>query len=278
MEAPALAIIGGGNMGTALLRGGLRGGFLAPGRLVVAEPEAGRRAEIEAMSVAATSDACEALRRLDDIAGPGGGEVLLAVKPQMLQAVGDEVGGMVGGRVVISILAGTPGARVRERLGGGSRVVRAMPNLPATIGRGATAVCLSAGAGPGDDGVARGLFACAGPAVMTIDESMMDAFTAVAGSGPAYVFLLAEAMVEAAERLGFGGDSALEMVRATIAGAGELLAGSAEGPATLRGAVTSRGGTTAAAIAVLESAGVKEAVARAVAAARDRGRELAELA
>lgn len=268
-------------MGRAILRGGLSGGFLAPDRVVVAEPDREKHAELARAGVTVVDTARDAIEWLDGLAGaaaePDGGQVLLAVKPQMLPQVGTEIGGAVGGRIVISILAGTPGAKVRERLGGRARVVRAMPNLPATIGRGVTAVCLSAGAGPGDDEAARGLFACAGP-VVTIVEEMMDAFTALAGSGPAYLFYLAEAMVNAAITMGFDRAEAERLVRATIDGSAALLNASSESPASLRGAVTSKGGTTAAAIAELDEAGVKAWIEHAILAARNRGAELARLA
>lgn len=276
MTPESLAIIGGGNMGRALLRCAISGAALRADRIVVAEPELGKHAGLAAEGAAVVASAVEAIARLESMGGEG--QVLLAVKPQMLPALGEQVAGRVGDRVVISIMAGTPGARVRERLGPGVRVVRAMPNLPATIGRGVTALCLSAGAREGDDALARRLFACAGPAVVTVDESMMDAFTAVAGSGPAYLFYLAEAMAGAAESLGFDRGTAMAIVRQTIAGAGLLLAESGATPGELRAAVTSRGGTTAAALAVMDEAGVMAAVQRAIRAARDRGAELAAMA
>src|SRR5690606_13250813 len=154
-------------------------------------------------------------------------------------------------------------------------VVRAMPNLPARIRQGATAICLGDGAAPGDDDFALALFRGIGPLVLRIDESLMDAFTAVAGSGPAYLFYLAEAMTRAATELGFDAPAAREIVKATLAGSASLLAQSSESPADLRAAVTSKGGTTEAATTVLDNAGVMNAIVRAITAARDRGRELA---
>jgi pyrroline-5-carboxylate reductase len=197
-----------------------------------------------------------------------------AFEHALIAAVSAELAGRVGERVVISILAGMPGHRVREALGGRCRVVRAMPNLPAKIGHGATAVCMAAGARDGDDEFARRLFEGVGRLVVTIDESMMDAFTAVAGSGPAYLFLLAEAMVHAAAEIGFDEATANDIVRQTIAGAAALLSESVEAAGELRKAVTSKGGTTEAALRVLNDAGFTRALQRAVTAARDRGREL----
>ncbi|MCC6676342.1 MAG: pyrroline-5-carboxylate reductase [Phycisphaerales bacterium] len=280
MDAPVLAVIGGGNMAHAIL-GRARGATLQAALVVVAEPDVGKHAGLRQMGVEAVPTAAEAMARLAGAeTHPGAGQILLAVKPQMLRAVAEEIGPALAStsRVVISILAGVPSARVREVLGGSVRVVRAMPNLAARIGRGATALCAGAGAAPGDEELAGKLFADVSGLVVRIDEGLMDAFTAVAGSGPAYVFYLAEAMVSAAESLGFDNETAMRMVRETIAGAGALLAESADGPAELRAAVTSRGGTTAAALAVLDGAGVRVQLERAIAAARDRGAELAKLA
>lgn len=265
-----LVIIGGGNMARAIVRGGIDAGVLSPEAVIVCEPDAQKHGPFEAMGARATVSHADALGDLGD------GQVLLAVKPQMLGAVGEQVRGSLAGRgvVVISILAGTPSAKVRDALGEGVRVVRAMPNLAASLRRSTTALCLGAGAKEGDDAFAARLFTGIGPVVERIDESLMDAFTAVAGSGPAYVFYLAEAMAEAAVELGFEADVAERIVRETVAGAGLLLGGSTESAAVLRGAVTSKGGTTAAAIASLEASGVRERVRDALRAARDRGAEL----
>lgn len=268
-----LAILGGGNMGRAILLGGISGGFLCKDCVVVAEPDTSKHAVIADTGVRIFTSARAAL----EVFGSDG-QVLLAVKPQMLPALADEIRGIIGARVVISILAGTPGSRIRERLGPAVSVIRAMPNLPATIRQGATAICLSDGAATGDDDLARSLFQSVGQVVITIDESMMDAFTAVAGSGPAYVFYLAEAMVRAAVDVGFDETTAIQIVRETIAGSAALLAQSFDDPAALRAAVTSKGGTTAAATQVLDQANVIETFRRAIAAARDRGAELSKLA
>lgn len=274
-----LAILGGGNMGRAILLGGISGGFLCKDCVLVAEPDASKHAAIAETGVRVFSTARAALEHLNSMTSSDStGQVLLAIKPQMLSALADEVRGVIGPRVVISILAGTPGSRIRERLGPAVSVIRAMPNLPATIRQGTTAICLSDGAATGDDELARSLFLSVGQVVITIDESMMDAFTAVAGSGPAYVFYLAEAMTRAATDLGFDEATAIKIVRETIAGSAALLAESFDDPAALRAAVTSKGGTTAAATQVLDQATVMDTFRRAIAAARDRGAELSKLA
>lgn len=271
----ALLVVGGGAMGGAVLAAGLRAGVLTAERTAVVEPDTGKHA---GMGVRCFVDGAAGSAWL---AGQGAGaQVLLAVKPQMLADAAAGLGGAVRaagggghGRVVISILAGTPGERVRAALPG-ARVVRAMPNLAVRVGRGCTAVCASAGAMAGDDALARRLFGAAGT-VVDLGEEFMDAFTALAGSGPAYVFYLAEAMTRAALEMGLRAEAADAVVRETILGAAALLAASAESPGALRAQVTSRGGTTAAATRVLDDAGAIEAWVRAIVAARDRGRELA---
>lgn len=278
---PPIAIIGGGNMGRAIVCGGMAsGGPIDRGYVIVAEPDPSKHAPFQEIGVQVVASASEALRILTkEEPEPGVGQVLLAIKPQMLVGLASEIGPALTGlpRIVISILAGTPSEKVRAALGGRVRVVRAMPNLPATVRQGTTAVCLGAGARSDDDVLARELFGDIGQLVVTIEETMMDAFTAVAGSGPAYVFYLAEAMTKAAVEVGFDPETARDIVRETIAGSGALLAESLEDPGALRAAVTSKGGTTEAAVRVLETRRVQEAVAEAVKAARDRGAELARI-
>lgn len=209
--------------------------------------------------------------------------VMLAVKPQVFGEVahawapvlGEGGGGGVGkgGRLVVSIMAGITTAALRHGLGDRARIVRVMPNTPIGLGLGMSAVCAGPGAAEEDVARVEQLFGASGK-TMRIDEGLMDAFTALAGSGPAYVFHLAEAMVEAAEQLGFDRERALTIVRQTVAGAGAMLDASPETPRALRAAVTSKGGTTAAAINLLEDAGVQDTVVRAIHAARHRGAEL----
>ncbi len=257
-------------MAEAILRGAFRAGALAPGDVVVAEPDAGRRALIGALGIAVCERSAEALARSGI-----GSQMLLAVKPQSLSAVGAEIGALAPSGVVISILAGGASDRVRAALGGACRVVRVMPNLPAQIGMGVSAVCLGAGSAPGDDAFARRLLAGVGE-VVAIDEPLMDAFTALAGSGPAYLFYLAEAMRRAGVEMGFDEATADRVTRSVLAGSGALLAQSPERSAEAwRAAVTSKGGTTEAACRALDDAGAMAAFVGAIIAARDRGAALA---
>lgn len=265
---PPLAVIGGGNMAHAILHGAAAAGVLDLSRCVVADPSEERRA----LFPVSAGSASEAVTLAGD-----GAAVLLAVKPQLLKTVADELaaaGVSLRGRLVVSILAGTTIEKI-ERLMPGARVVRTMPNTPAQVGLGVTAVCGSAGSTVQDVAAVCALFESVG-SVIELDESLMDAFTGVAGSGPAYVFLLAEALAAGGVAAGLAVNDADRAARRMILGAATLLERSERSAAELREAVTSRGGTTAAALDVFESASFRETVRRAVEAARDRGRELSE--
>jgi pyrroline-5-carboxylate reductase len=178
--------------------------------------------------------------------------------------------------VTISIAAGRSLASYAAHLPAGAAVVRAMPNTPAAIGRGMTVACPNANVGEDQHRIADSLLGAVGRVAWIGDEALMNAVTAISGSGPAYVFLLAEAMATAGERLGLDPQLALKLARETVAGAGALLAASTESPETLRRNVTSPGGTTAAALSVLMADdGLVALMIAAAAAAEQRGRELA---
>lgn len=244
----------------------------------LAEPEVALHAHFQSLGIQVFPDAASAIT--DAASGdPAGGEcvrLLLAVKPQVLPDVAASLASVLPRRGVpiVSILAGTTIERLCQAFPGCGRVVRAMPNLAARVGMGVTALSPSAQSTTQDVDFARSMFESVGPMVVSIDESLMDAFTALAGSGPAYLFLLAEAMARAGGELGFDQDTAMAITRQTLAGAATLLSESPDKPGTLRMAVTSKGGTTQAAIEVLERRGVAAALVEAMTAARDRGREL----
>lgn len=259
-----LGVIGGGNMGSAILDGALRAGVLEPSSVLVAEIDAERRVVIEAMGCA-TSDSPR-----DAASSPA---IMLAVKPQQFGSVAAEIGPLATPTVVISIMAGLSSDRIGAALGPEARVVRTMPNIPARVGAGITAIALGANARPGDEALAVALFDAVGRTVM-VDEGALHAVTAVSGSGPAYVFKLTEALAAAARDVGLDRAVADRLARQTVIGAARLLETSEDEPEALRRAVTSPGGTTAAAIETMETEGFDELVRRAVAAARDRGREL----
>jgi pyrroline-5-carboxylate reductase len=261
---PRLGIIGGGNMGGAIVRGGVKAGVFAAREVIVADVDAARLNEFRALGCETSSDA-----RAAAVAQ----QVVLAVKPQVFGQVAKAIGPLRESKVVISIMAGLRSKAIRTALGDSVRVVRVMPNTPCQIGTGMSAIALGDGANPGDEELTLSIFGALGRTVM-VDESLMYAVTAVSGSGPAYVFLLAEAMEQAAVRLGIDQATANLLVKQTVMGAGKLLAESEQGAAALRKAVTSPGGTTAAALDVFEKRNFIDSVIEALTAARDRGHEL----
>ncbi|WP_309663218.1 pyrroline-5-carboxylate reductase [Tabrizicola sp.] len=258
-----LILLGCGKMGTALLTGWLAAG-VPPASIWVIEPN--------------PSDWLQATGvHLNETLPPKPAVALVAVKPQMmgtalpaLQALGN------GGTLFISIAAGTTMATFEHALGADTPIVRTMPNTPAMVGRGITALCGNASASATDMAMARALMAAVGEVVDLDGEHLMDAVTAVSGSGPAYVFHLIETLAAAGEAEGLPPATAMQLARATVCGAGELAYQSPETAAQLRINVTSPGGTTAAALAVLmdEATGFPALLKRAVKAAADRGREL----
>jgi len=258
-----LVLFGCGKMGTALLAGWLAAGVPAASVWVI-EPNP-------------TDWLARTGVQLNAGLPPAPAVALLAVKPQMmaaalpaLRALGD------GGTLVISIAAGTTLATFEAALGPRTPIVRSMPNTPAMVGRGITALFGNAAATPGDLALARALMAAVGEVVTLDGEHQIDAVTAVSGSGPAYVFHLIEALAAAGEAEGLPAGIAMQLARATVSGAGELAHRSPDSAARLRIDVTSPGGTTAAALAVLMDAdtGLPPLLRRAVKAAADRGREL----
>ena len=264
--------VGAGNMAGAIAAGGLDAGAIRPEELAGLDPSPGGRAPFERLFSVA-DDAAGWLAEQ----GPNAG-IVIATKPQMFAKVAEVWRPVLDAgpsRLVVSILAGTTCATLAKGLGPRARVVRVMPNTPIRLGLGMSAMTGGPNAGPEDLARVEALFA-AGGKVLRIDEGLMDAFTAIAGSGPAYVFYLAEAMVEAAQQLGFDREQALTIVRQTVSGSGELLNRSPETPRALRQAVTSKGGTTAAATGVFDDAGVFDAIVRGAHAARHRGVELAK--
>lgn len=264
-------------MARALALGAIERAGLPPGSFGVVEPYAAHREDFERRGIAVSSGLLDGLARFDGALERGSASVVvLAVKPQSLTAVGQQwaAAGLTFDGVVVTMLAGAKSSSVRAALGGSVRVVRVMPNTPARIGQGATAVALGDGARPGDEEAALELFRAVGPVVEMVDETMMDAVTALSGCGPAYLFYLAEAMVRAGMDAGLPEHTADRLTRQTLAGAASMLASASESPADLRAAVTSKGGTTEAALGVLSAQRVGQSIVKAVLAARDRGREL----
>lgn len=267
-----LAVVGGGNMAQAIVRGGLDAGVLRAEGLIVCEPDSAKREFFEALGIRTTTDHGQAVKSR--------WPMLLAVKPQSFTELASQLAPHIGDGpyLAISILAGTPSARVHRALGVQGRVVRVMPNTPVTIRCGASAIAPGPSATAEDMSRTQRLFDSVG-VTFRIDESLMNSATALIGSGPAYLFYLAEAMIRAGTEIGFDAATASAMTRATLDGASRLLAESGNAtPEQLRQSVTSKGGTTAAATDVLDSSGLLGTIRRAIVAARDRGDVLAQIA
>jgi len=262
-----IVLAGAGKMGGAMLTGWLARG-LDPKRVVVIEPYPS--GEISALVTQGV--------RLNPSAGNVGAAATLvvAVKPQMFREAGPALKPLVGpSTLVVSIMAGTPIAALEEVCGGS--VVRAMPNTPAAIGRGITVAVAANQVSAAQRAVADALLRATGSVEWVDDENLMDAVTAVSGSGPAYIFLLAEELARAGVEAGLPAELATRLARETVAGSGELLRRSQDSSATLRKNVTSPGGTTAAALGVLMGEpGLRELMIRAIAAATQRSKELAK--
>ncbi|MBX6425683.1 MAG: pyrroline-5-carboxylate reductase [Variibacter sp.] len=263
-----LVLVGAGKMGSAMLQGWLGLG-LDPARVVVIEPQPSP--EIAALSA-------RGLQLNPAIEGQATATVIvLAIKPQIAPEVVPGLAPLVGEEtLVVSIMAGRTLRFLAEALPAGAAAVRAMPNTPAAIGRGITVAVPNPRVCGSQRDLAHALLAATGAVEWVSDEGLMDAVTAVSGSGPAYVFLLAECLARAGVAAGLPADLAARLARETVAGAGELLHRSTLDPATLRANVTSPGGTTAAALAVLMGPqGLDPLLREAVAEATRRSRELA---
>ena len=265
-DAGPILLVGAGKMGGALLEGWLARG-LEPSSVAVLDPSPPdeTRRLLDARGVA-----------LNPAAPPPPRVAVLAVKPQIMDGVLANLGPRLGPKTfALSIAAGKTLASIAAPLGGGRAVVRAMPNTPASIGRGITVLVANAAATPEQRSLAEALLAAVGAVEWIEDEALMDAVTAVSGSGPAYVFLLAECLAEAGRKAGLPERLAARLARETVAGAGALLAASDLPPGKLRENVTSPGGTTAAALQVLMGErGLAPLLVEAVAAAKRRSEEL----
>ena len=265
-----VAFVGGGNMATGLI-GGLIARGTSPAAIVVADPEASQRSRLEHdYGVATVADAPSAT--------VGARTVVLAVKPQQMAQVARSIAGQVAasGALVISVAAGIRLQDLARWLGPGVPLIRTMPNRPALIGAGVTALYAMPGVDAASRQTAETILAACGPTVWVPEEAQLDVVTAVSGSGPAYFFLLIECLEAAGIQLGLDPLTARKLAVETARGAGLMAAAAAEPPAELRAQVTSKGGTTAAALEVLEAAGVRGIFAAAVAAGARRSTELAQ--
>lgn len=270
--AGQLLVIGAGRMGGAMIEGWIARGR-DPHSITVIDPSVEGRTRLQDRGVRVAADA-------DAVSMPDGGfdVLVVAVKPQSFEVALPPAAPLVGPEtLVVSVAAGKTVQTLRDLLGHPRKVIRAMPNTPAAIGRGITGCYAVAETDGRDRALAEGLLSAVGEVVWIEDEGLIDAVTAVSGSGPAYVFHMIEAMTRAGEEVGLPHETARRLARATVIGAAALADASLETETALREAVTSPAGTTAAALSVLmdQQTGLPPLMARAVTAARDRGRELA---
>lgn len=261
-----VGFLGYGNMGSAILEGLLGRGLIRANQALIYDPSPERTQAGERIG-AAIADSAQAVAAAADI-------LMLAVKPQIMDAA---LSGIAESRkssgLIISIMAGISIARIQARLGGDVRVVRVMPNTPALVLAGAAGIALGPGCTDADAAAAQQIFDAVGVTEM-VEEHELDAVTALSGSGPAYFFYLVESMVNAAVAEGLEPGAAMRLAAQTFHGASALLRESHESPATLRERVTSKGGTTEAALRHLREGGFESLVREAIRAAAERSREL----
>lgn len=266
-----IAILGSGNMGEALVKGLLRSGKAQPEALVCSDPRAERREELhKRYGVQVTADNRAAAAQADI--------AVLAVKPQSIDVLLDEIAPAVDAKkLVISIVAGVPIAAIARKLGTGVHIIRTMPNTPALVGAGATALAKGPHATDADLEQALALFEAVGVAVV-VEEHHLDAVTGLSGSGPAFVFVAIEALADGGVKVGLARPVALALAAQAVMGSAKLVLETGEHPGRLKDQVTSPGGTSIAGVHALESGGFRAALIAAVEAATKRSRELGELA
>lgn len=261
-----IGFLGGGNMGSALARGLLKGGIAQAKQLVVAEKSAALAQRLAEELGLATVPAPGELGQVDLL--------IVAVKPKdVAQALTAAAACLAPHALVISLAAGVRLAALAACLAPGARLVRAMPNTPALIGKGVTALCAAEGTPHRSLELAKEVFGAVGR-VVEVTEGLMDAVTGLSGSGPAYAYLMIEALSDAGVLMGLDRASSLTLAAATLAGAAEMVLEGHRHPGQLKDMVTSPGGTTIAGLRVLENRAVRGALMEAVAAATQRGKEL----
>ncbi len=270
MKTKTLGFVGGGNMAEALVKGLLHAKVVPPEGILVSDVKTERLAHfVELHGVRTTQDNHELVRTSDVI--------VLSVKPQVIDKVLALIGGDVKStQLVISVAAGVPVSAIEARLPEGTHVVRSMPNTPATVQAGATAIAPGTHATDEDLEVARSLFAAVGR-VVTLDESLLDAVTGLSGSGPAYVMLMIEALADGGVKVGLHRDTALLLAAQTVYGSAKLLLETGEHPGRLKDMVTSPGGTAIAGLHTLESGGLRRTLIDAVEVATNRSAQLGEI-
>jgi len=263
----SIGFVGGGNMAEALIRGLVRGGHVAAERVTASGPRPERMQELrEAYGVRTTVDNREVARQAQIL--------VLSVKPQILDRVLLEVADAVQpNALIISLAAGVSTTAIERRLPSGARVIRSMPNTPALVGAGATAIAAGSHAESGDLDLARFVFDAVGLTVV-LEESQLDAVTGLSGSGPAYIFLILEALADAGVKVGLSRRTAQKLAAQTVMGSAKMLLDTDGHPGQLKDMVTSPGGTAIAGLHTLEQGGLRTTLINAVEAATLRSREL----
>jgi pyrroline-5-carboxylate reductase len=266
VKGKKIGFLGGGNMGEALIRGLLKTGLIPPEDLFVTDVRLDRLEELARVyGLHTLSDNTLLVRRVD--------VVILAVKPQILTAVLREIAPVVDGKLYISIAAGVSTARIKSHLPAGVRLIRTMPNTPALVLEGATAIARAEGLQPGDLEAAQEIFSAVGK-VVVLEEELMDAVTGLSGSGPAYIALVVEALADGGVRVGLDRQTAMTLAAQTVLGSARLLIETGTHPGQLKDMVTSPGGTAIAGIHTLEAGGLRRTLIDAVERATQRSREL----
>ncbi|HLK39216.1 MAG TPA: pyrroline-5-carboxylate reductase [Polyangiaceae bacterium] len=267
MKTRRLGFLGGGNMSAALIKGLLHGKVVPPQQIVASDVKTDRLDHLRtAHGIRVTSDNHALVRDCDLL--------VLAVKPQVIDKVLAEIGKDVrADQLLVSVAAGVPIEAIETKLPAGSRVVRAMPNTPATVQAGATAIAGGAHAREDDMRTARELFEAVG-CVVALDETLLDAVTGLSGSGPAYVMLIIEALADGGVKVGLHRDTALLLAAQTVFGSAKLLLETGEHPGRLKDMVTSPGGTAISGLHTLESGALRKTLIDAVEAATKRASEL----
>jgi pyrroline-5-carboxylate reductase len=264
-----ILFLGGGNMANALIGGMVKQGFAAADIHVI-DPGAEARERLTAAYAVNCHAEAESAPTAPDV-------LVLAVKPQQMKEAVAPLLGKLGQALVVSIAAGLDMAALARWLGGHRKIVRCMPNTPALVGAGITGLCALPDVNDAEKAVADRVLRAVGSTVWIDDEARMDGVTAISGSGPAYVFLFIEALQQAAAELGFTPEQGRQLAIETVQGAATLAAQSSEPASVLRERVTSKGGTTEAALRVMLERGVKDGIVAGCKAAEMRGRELGKL-
>lgn len=263
-----IGFIGGGNMATALI-GGLAGKLTAGADIHVVDLNPDALQKLQTQFGVTTAQKIDAAIAQCDV-------VVLAVKPQQMKEVVAQLQPYVAKQLILSIAAGIRAVDLSRWLNGYDAIVRTMPNTPALIGKGIAGMVATAGVLPQQREAADAIMRAVGATVWLDDEALIDPVTAVSGSGPAYVFYFIEAMQQAAQEMGLTAEQGTQLAIATFVGASQLAAQSTEPVALLRERVTSKGGTTYAALTSMEASGVRDALVKAIKAAAARGKELGE--